>query len=108
MHTWGEGRGGGIGFSRCVRAEVFCLALFVSVDEKSLSLHLDRWVLDIRRRVLAQHDRSPVPGSVTLLGKHYREGMDLIHDDMRKVLRFVEPDPISAEDLGSSAVAEDN
>ena len=42
-----------------------------------------------------------------MLGKHYREGMDLIYDDMRKVHRFVEPDPISAEDLGSSAVAED-
>ena len=57
---------------------------------------------------LERHDRSPVPGSVVLLAPHYRDGMELIYSDMRKVLRFVEPDPISADALGSSAVAEDN
>ena len=62
--------------------------------------------MDIRRRVLEKHGRSPVPGSVTLLGKHYREGMDLIHNDMRKVLRKVVPEPIAAESLGGGSLAE--
>ena len=88
-----------------MRAEVFCLALFVSVDEKSLSLHLDRWILDIRRRVLEKHGRSPVPGSVTLLAPYYKEGMDEIHADMRRISRYVVPDPMPEEALGSADMA---
>ena len=65
------------------------------------------WVLTIRRTVLARHDRSPDPGSALLLAPHYKDGMELIYNDISKVLRFV-PDPMPADALGSSAVAEDN
>ena len=74
---------------------------------KSFPLHLDRWILHIRRKVLARHQRSPRPGSVVLLAPHYRDGMELIYNDMRKVLRFVVPDPILADALGCSAVAKE-
>ena len=61
----------------------------------------------IRRKVLEQHNRSLVPGSVVLLAPHYRDGMESIYTDMSKVLRRVVPDPIPADALGSSALAED-
>ena len=63
--------------------------------------------MHIRRMVLERYNRSPVPGSVVLLAPHYRDGMELIYKDMRKVLRFYLPDPLPADALGSSAVAEE-
>ena len=63
--------------------------------------------MHIRRKVLERHQRSPLPGSVVLLAPHYREGMEEIHDDMRKVFRLVEPDPIPDDALGCSAVAKE-
>ena len=48
---------------------------------------LTGWILHIRLAVLAIHDRSPVPGSVTLLAPHYREGMELIYEGVRQVRR---------------------
>ena len=82
-----------------------------SLEEPRLNINLVKqlgWILHIRRMVLERHDRSPVPGSVVLLAPHYREGMDLIYEDMRKALRFVVPDPMRADALGSSAGPEDN
>ena len=40
-----------------------------------------------------------------MLAQHYREGMELIYQGARQVRRRVDPDPISADDRGSSAVA---
>ena len=42
-----------------------------------------------------------------MLAPHYRDGMESIYTDMSKVLRRVVPDPIPADALGSSALAED-
>ena len=67
-----------------------------------------RWMLATRRTVFEQHDRPPpVPGRFALLAPHYRDGMDLTHSQMRKVIRFVEPVPIAAEDLGSADLAQE-
>ena len=52
------------------------------------------WVLKIRRAVFERYNRSPVPGSVTLLAPHYKEGVDKMHSDMAEVIRFVSPSPI--------------
>ena len=41
-----------------------------------------------------------------MLGPHYREGMEMVHTDMRKVIRFVQPDPMRAAAVGSSDVAQ--
>ena len=60
----------------------------------------------IRRKVFARHDRSPIPGSVSLLAPHYREGMEMVYTDMRKVIRFVQPDPMPAAAIGSSDMAQ--
>ena len=65
------------------------------------------WILHIRRTVLKKYNRSPVPGSVTLLAPYYREGMELIYIDMRKVLRYLLPDQMPADALGSSKVEEE-
>ena len=71
--------------------------------------------MDIRRRVLARHDRSPVPGSVTLLAPWYKEGVELMYTDMRKVTRYVASDPMPQEvladldpSLGSTDAAKDS
>ena len=41
----------------------------------------------LESKAAAIHDRSPVPGSVTLLAPHYREGMELIYEGVRQVRR---------------------
>ena len=46
-----------------------------------------------RWRSHGTRNRSPVPGSVVLLAPHYRDGMELIYDDVREVLRT--PDGLS-------------
>ena len=59
------------------------------------------WIQGIRRAVLDQHNRSPVPGSVTLLAPHYTDGIEKMYSDMAAVIRYVRPDPIE-EDPESS------
>ena len=66
------------------------------------------WVQGIRRKVLAEHDISPVPGKVTLMGKYYKEAQDLMYQDMRKVIRWVQPDRMESEKIGDDKVAEDS
>ena len=82
-----------------------------NLDEPRVSINLVKqlgWILHIRRKVLEQkHRPPPVPGKVVLLAPHYKDGMELIHKDMRKVLRYYLPDPLPADALGSSAVAEE-
>ena len=66
------------------------------------------WMQANRRTVLEQNHRPPpVPGTVQLLAPHYRDGMEQIYRQMRKVIRFVEPPPIAAEDLGSADFAQE-
>ena len=66
------------------------------------------WMQAIRRTVFEQNHRPPpVPGRVQLLAPHYRDGMEQIHRQMRKVLRFVKPPEIAAEDLGSADFAQE-
>ena len=82
-----------------------------NLDEPRVSINLVKqlgWILHIRRKVLEQKHRAPpVPGKVVLLAPHYKDGMELIHKDMRKVLRYYLPEPLPADALGSSAVEEE-
>jgi hypothetical protein len=64
------------------------------------------WILGIRRAVFAQHNRPLVPGSITLLAPHYKEGMERMYSDLARVTRFVKPDSMDAEAIGSAEVAE--
>ena len=65
------------------------------------------WILGIRRKTMARHGRRPVPGLVTLLAPHYRQGMEMLYQDMSKVIRLVQPDMIPANSIGSSAMAQE-
>ena len=65
------------------------------------------WILELRRATLSQHNRSPVPGSVTLLAPHYKHGMDKMYADIRAVARFVQPDPITGFGVLDSTFAND-
>ena len=64
-------------------------------------------MLKIRRTVLTKHGRPPVAGSIELLAPHYKEGMEEIYKDMRKVMRLLEPEPIAVHLLGDSDTAEE-
>ena len=59
------------------------------------------WILRIRREVFERFNRSPVPGSVTLLAPHYKDGVEKMYLDMAAVIRYVRPAPID-EDPESS------
>ena len=51
------------------------------------------WILQIRRKVLEKDGRPPTPETFDLLGGSlYKEAVDLMHADMRAVLRFVKPE----------------
>ena len=63
------------------------------------------WILGIRRAVCTLHNRSPVPGSITLLAPHYKQGMERMYSDLARATRFVKPEPTDAEDIGSAEVA---
>ncbi len=65
------------------------------------------WVLELRRATLQQFNRSPVSGSITLLAPHYKEGMEKMYADIKRVARYVVPDQITAAGIGDQAVADD-
>ena len=49
----------------------------------------------------------PEPGSITLLAPRYKEGMERMYSDLARVTRFVKPDPMGAEALGSDELAKE-
>ena len=53
------------------------------------------WILELRRATLTQHDRSPVPGKVTLMAPHYKQGVEKLYADIKAVARLVKPAPLT-------------
>ena len=62
----------------------------------------------ILRAVFRQHNRSPEPGSITLLAPHHKDGMDKMHFDLQRATRFVTFAPLGAEILGAELAVEMN
>ena len=44
------------------------------------------WILNIRRQVLTEQNRSLGSGSITLLAPHYKEGMEKMYASLRRVV----------------------
>ena len=61
----------------------------------------------IRRAVFTRHNRSPEPGSITLLAPHNKEGMERMYSDLARAMRLVKPDPMAAEARGSDELAKE-
>ena len=40
-----------------------------------------------------------------MLAPNYKQGMEMMYSDLARVTRFVKPEPIDAEDIGSAEVA---
>ena len=60
----------------------------------------------IRRTTLENHGISPVAGEIVLLGSLFKEAMELIYQELRKVMRLVKPEPIKL-DFGDRVFAEE-
>ena len=79
----------------CFPIDVVTMSVHILLIKKVLAIkffHLDRWILNIRRAVLTGQNRSPVPGSITLLAPHYKEGMERMYASLRRVVGYVQPD----------------
>lgn len=42
-----------------------------------------------------------------MLAPHYTDGLEIMYRDLKQVTRFVQPDPMPAEALGSTEVAKE-